>query len=463
MESTRLLAEHFASLSLSQVPERVVADVKRLVLDWLGVAIRGSTTETGRIVADYVKDMGGKREATIIGSGVKAPSASVAFVNGVQSANLELDDADHQALFMHGPPVVSAALAAAEKVEADGKSFLTGVVAGCEAISRISDSVNISHRDRGFHTTATCGSFGAAVAAGKVLNLGVSEMVSCLGLAGAQASGLMEFYGVSMQKRIDPGLAARNGVTAALLAQMEFTGSETILEGPRGFCKAFSDKYDLDKLSHGLGSEFPIYIEFKPYACARPIHAAIDCVLSISKQHRADVGKIDVILVRRHPSWANFHLIYAPRSYHEAQVSLPYSVAISLIDGKALLEQYSETRIKDPQVLDLAKKVKVLPDNSLVCPLSVAVKIRMSDGTEYEQLCDHPKGSIENPLTNEELKIKFEYLASPIVDLKTIRRIVEKVDDVEHVKVMSELSCLIKEKDVFHSEETALAQKVDRV
>lgn len=443
MRYTEALAGHASNFSLDQVPATVVNDVKRLVLDWLGVCIRGSSTETGRIISEYVTNVGGKGEATLVGSEHRVPASAAAFANAVQSHSLELDDVDHLALFHHGPPVVSAALAAAEKVQASGKMFLTGVIAGCEVMNRISESVNPSHRDKGFHTTATCGTFGAAVAAGKVLELDHERMTSCLGLAGAQASGLMEFYGVSMQKRINPGLAARNGVAAALLAERGFTGADSILEGAKGFCRAFSEKYDLSRLTAGLGKEFPIYIEFKPYSCARPIHTAIDCVLAIARTHAIDPEKIRTIVVRRHPAWAHYHLTKTPRSYHEAQVSLPYSVAVALFDGTALLEQYSTERIRDEAVLRLANKVEVVPDDKLTTTVSVATEINMVDGTRYAQGLDYPKGAAKNPLTNEELESKFRSLASTNLSEEGSQEVVAKVNSLESVIKLTELTHLL--------------------
>jgi len=356
---------------------------------------------------------------------------------------MELDDTDHLALFHFSPPTFSAALAMAEKQAASGKSFLTAVVAGCELVARVSSVTNPTLRNRGFHTTPTCGVFGAATAAGKILGLDEEKQTSALGLAGAHASGLMEMYGVSMQKRINPAPAARGGVVAALLAQRGFTGAETILEGERGFCRAFADATDLSKLTMNLGKEFPIYIEYKPYACARPIHNAIDCALEIERKHEINIADIQEILVRRHPDWANYHTTSEPRTYHEAQVSLPYSVAIALIEGKAFVEQYAEEKLKTPQVLQLSNKVKIIPDPSLPRGVSCAMKIVIKDGTSYEAQVDYAKGSMEKPMTDEEHKDKFHSLASSTLSEEKMAQVIAMVDKLEEVKDVSQLCKLL--------------------
>lgn len=239
------LADHFTALPYDAIPNKHVQDAKTLVLDWLGVAVAGGRTGSGKIATRFGEAQGGPADATFIASGGKGPAMHAAFANAIASHSVELDDVDVLALFHFSPPVVAAALAVAETTKASGRDFLAAVVGGCEMMARASDATNNSLRDRGFHTTPTCGVFGAAVAAGMLLKLDRDQMISALGLAGAQASGLMEMYGPSMQKRFNPGPTARNGVVAAEMARMGFTGAATIFDGERGFCRAFSDKVDM--------------------------------------------------------------------------------------------------------------------------------------------------------------------------------------------------------------------------
>src|SRR5262249_4912781 len=146
-------------------------------------------------------------------------------------------------------------------------------------------AVNPALRDRGFHTTPTCGVFGATAACGLILGLDAAKLVSAFGLAGAQASGLMEMYGPSMQKRFNPGPAARNAVPAALMADDGFTGADSIIDGERGFARAFAGSFDEGRFLEGLGATIPVVVEYKAYSCARPIHNAIDAMLALRQRH----------------------------------------------------------------------------------------------------------------------------------------------------------------------------------
>ena len=203
----------------------------------------------------------------------------------------------------------------------------------------------------------------------------------------------MEMYGPSMHKRFNPGPSARNGVTAALMAKLGFTGAATIFDGERGFCRAFSDRFDIGQLTEGLGKEFPVFIEFKPYSCARPIHNAIDCALNIRRELKEPLSRVRGITVQRHPSWAHYHLNAEPKTYHEAQVSLPYSVAVALIEGAALLPQYQESKLSDPNILRLSKMVKVIPDDTLPRGVSCLMTLETEAGGVYRSQVDHPRGS----------------------------------------------------------------------
>lgn len=435
----RQLAAHHARFSYAQVPSGSRTAMKRLLLDYLGVAIAGSQTDSGKVARDFAQLQGKAAETTLIGGGERVSMAAGAFANAISCHSIELDDIDVLALFHFSPPVFSAALAVAESTAASGKDLLAAVAAGCEAMERVSMASNNDLRNRAFHTTPTCGVFGATVAAGRLLGLKPEAMTSALGLAGAQASGLMEMYGPSMQKRFNPGPAARNGVTAALMAKLGFTGADTIFEGERGFLHAFAGGRKGRELVRNLGKPYDLRIEFKPYSCARPIHNAIDCALEIRAAHAPDLGKIRSIVVRRHPDWSNYHRNTAPRTYHEAQVSLPYSVAIAFIEGKALLDQYTDRKLASPAVRRLMDVTKVETDASLPRGVSCHMTVKLASGERYTSQVDHPKGSIENPMSDEELEAKFQALAAPVVGRTRAARIAETAMAVERCKDIGEL------------------------
>lgn len=437
------LAEHFSGLKWEQVPKDKGQVLKHLILDYLGVAAAGSRTESGSVASAYALT-GGVPEATVITAGAKTSMGQAALANAISAHSLELDDVDSKALFHFGPPIVSAALAVAEATGASGRTFLAGVAAGCEFMNRLSDAANPALRNKGYHTTAVCGGFAATVAAGRILGLSPEQLVSALGLAGAQASGLMEMYGPSMQKRFNPGPAARNGVTAATMARMGFTGAATIFEGERGFAKAFCDgAFDPEPLLSGLGQGFPVFLEFKAYACARPIHPAIDACLELRKSVPKDLDQISEIVVRRHPAWADYHLNRDPRTYHEAQVSLPFSVGLALRQGEAFFEHYQEPYLSDPVIRRLIPKVTVVKDATLPNGVSVAVAVKVADQVVAATQVDYPRGSLQNPFTTADVIGKFERLAGRALTSEAVRKLPKLVDSIEDAPSLGQITALI--------------------
>ncbi len=441
--AAEILAEHFTGLTLSDVPANIVADVKTLIRDYLGVALGGSRTESGEIAARFAAETGGMPEATLIGAGGKVPAVHSAFANAIASHSIELDDVDILALYHFSPPIISAALAVAERVGASGAEFVLACVAGCEMMARLSDATNPSLRNRAFHTTPTTGVFGAAIAAAKLLKLDAEQTVSALGMAGAQASGLMEMYGPSMQKRFNPGPAARNGVTAAVMAKLGFTGAATILDGERGFCRAFTDSFDVSKLTEKLGSDFPIFIEYKAYSCARPIHNAIDCALNVRREMKEPTAAIRSMRMRRHPDWAHYHLNKHPQTYHEAQVSLPYSVAVALIEGAALLPQYQDEKLADPEILRLSEMLEIVVDPSLSRGVTCVLDVVTESGATFTSQVDHPRGSIANPMTPEEMARKVHMLADPVLGEASVAKVIAACDKIESLSTVADLTKLL--------------------
>lgn len=439
---TTIFAEVAVKRTFDQLPPEAVHQAKRLVLDHIGVGLAGSQRDSGSIVADFAIAQGGPAESSVFGRSGHATALHAAFANAISSHSVELDDVDEEALFHHAPPVVAAARAVAEMMHSTGEEFLGAVITGCEIMTRLSKATNPQLRDRAFHTTPTCGVFGAAAAAGVLLGLSDSQLVSAFGLAGAQASGLMEMYGTSMQKRFNPGPAARNGVTAALLARDGFTGADSIIDGERGFGAAFAGHFDRDIFLDGLGTTIPFTVEYKPYSCARPIHNAIDGMLELREQGLT-ADQVDTIVCRRHPSWAHYHQIPRPRSFHEAQVSLPYSAAMALVAGNALPAQYAGVGQGDEAVMELSDKIVIETDASLKRGVSCHFVVMTKDGRRLESVVDYPLGSIQRPLDDEALTAKFVSLSTEVIGAKAARDLAARVFALETMSDLNELTSLV--------------------
>ena len=439
------LATHVSSCELSDYSEHTIAEAKSLIQDYIGVAVRGQATDSGRIAAEYQEQYASHpAEATLLRRGTKISASGAAFANAVGSHSLELDDVDRLALFHFSPPVVSAALAAAEAVDASGRDFLTAVIVGCEIMQAVSEAMNPRLRDRGFHTTPVTGIYGATAAAGKLLGLTTEQQVSAFGIAGAHASGVMEMYGPSMQKRLNPGPAAHNGIASARLAAMGFTGADTIFDGERGVLHTFADVEDDEgRALASLKAGGNLDIEFKPYACARPIHNAIDCALALRDEVGADLDQIQSMTLHRHPSWAHYHINDEPATYHEAQVSINHAVAVVLLEAKAGFEQFGADRIDDDRARRLRQQLDVRPDESLERGVSCRLDIVMADGRQLSATVDHPLGSITNPMSTEDHAAKFEMLVGEKIDSDRQARIRSAVTSIEDLDTIGQLVALV--------------------
>ncbi len=239
---TRELAGFAADLRYGHLDEGLIAKFKTYVLDAIGCGLHGTSQPWGRIVADFVKEQEGKREATLWLQKFRGPSANVALGLGVMIHSFDFDDY-HNAKIHPGAPVIPAAFTVGEWKGVSGNDILTAMVAGYETMIRVSLATGPNaSRLRGWHLTGTTGTFGAAAAAGRLLGLGGDKMANALGVAGAQSAGLWAFTADgSMTKRFHAGRAAQSGVMAAILVRGGFTGPTSILEAADGgFCRATS-------------------------------------------------------------------------------------------------------------------------------------------------------------------------------------------------------------------------------
>lgn len=436
------IADFITSLNLSDVPESVIEHAKLCVLDWFGATLAGANERDAVALAQLFRGFT-PEEATVVGFGFKVPAHDAAYINGAVSHMIELDDVHREAIIHPGVPVIPAALALSEKTGASGRTFLEAVIVGYEVEIAVGKAVNPSHY-RYWHTTGTCGTFGAAAAAGKVLNLTLSEVVNCLGIAGTHAAGLIEVFGTS-SKPLNPGRAARDGVMAALLAKAGFVGPSTIFEGEKGFFKATSSESSYEK---GFASLRIIYEitrnSFKRHASCGHTHAAIDAVLDLKGQFNfepQDVVEVEVGTYRDALEIVGRN--YEPKTPAEAKFSLPYCIAIAIIDGIVGLRQFTYENLKRKDVKDLMLKVKVYIDDQINAlypqKLGARVRVRVKSGETYEKVVESAKGSPENPLSREELVSKFMDLASLRISLERSRELVNTIMKLERISNVNEL------------------------
>lgn len=448
---TRRLAGYVTGLRYKDLPDEVVELAKICVLDALGSACLGATMRWGEIAIDYVEAIGAKAESTVIGARTKVDAGNAALANGTMGHAFETDDVLICALHHPGIVVVPAALAMAEREDSSGREFIAAVVAGYEVMNRVGKAIGTeSHVMRGFFPTSTNGTFGAAAAAGKLLHLSEARMTDALGIAGSQSGGLFEGIkeGV-MTKRFGAGRAAQSGVMAAELAKLGFTGSATVLEGAWGYLKAFSDKTDPARLTEKLGKTFNIMeTTFKPYPCCKGLHAAIDGVLHLKREHDIDPAQVAEVIVGAYEKLVRMHDIYEPATAMAAQFSIPYVVATSLMRGVPDVAAFSDKSIRDKKVLALARKVRLVVDREVARHFPAhepsRVTIKLKNGRSYSKTVICSKGTPENPMSKKEIEEKFSAFASMVIPEKRVAAVVKRIWALDRVKSMRELASLLR-------------------
>jgi len=444
MKLTKELIHFLHELRYEELPEDVIDRTKFLLLDYLGVALAGSRSDSSRPVYKMIQGQDAPGPCTVIGQNFRVLPGYAALANGTGAHSLELDDI-HQPGSIHlGVVIFSSAIAASEACrKIDGKQFITSVVAGYEAAARLAIALQPQyHYRQGFHPTATCGTFGATVTVSKLLGLGEKQMLAAFGIAGSMAAGSMEFLTEgTWTKRLHAGLAAQNGWQAASLAVEGFQGPATILEGRNGFLAAYSGQSIPELVTQGLGDSFEVlHTSVKPHACCRYKQAPIDAIIELGQEHEITADQVKSVQVA--VLEAGFPLIaeplerkYAPSSVVDAQFSMPFGAAVALLYRRASLDEYREEKLKSPQVRDLMKRISMVKDPALEknypAEWPARVVIELQDGQSYEKLIRFPKGDPENPLSWEELNHKFRSLAGavfPAPQLEEIRRATERLD-----------------------------------
>jgi 2-methylcitrate dehydratase PrpD len=435
----------------------LVSRAQAYVLDTCGASLVGVDEPSSQIIVRTVLAEGGPSQATILGKGRVAPMGGAALANGAIAHAQELDD-DHRLGTVHpGAVIIPAALACVEALGWDGKTFLRAVVMGYEVACRAGEAFLGRQYYGGFHPTSTCGVFGAAVAAGVVLELNHDEMVRAMGIAGTQAFGLGEWRADgSWIKRLHPGRAAQSGILASRLAKEGFTGPATIFEGDDGFLKAFSHEgvFDAGALIRDLGDDYRgLLTAYKPYPGCRFAHAAIDLGLDMLNE---DGIRFQDIENGRMRIYKTDILNYTPRPSTSviAQFSVPYLLAAALVRGKVTLDQLTEKEIHDPEILAVADRIQVIEDPKFTEAYperySTELTLTLKSGKQLTGFRDCPRGDPEaaeyqeDPgLLDAEIERKFRMLLESTPFASRIDTIIETVRNLPEMDNIENLTALI--------------------
>jgi 2-methylcitrate dehydratase PrpD len=450
---SQAIARFIRELNLEDVPKPVLDKAKLVFLDTLGVALASSTMDFGRMVINVAQKLGGSTSSRLIGTKLKVAAANAVLANGTLAHGLDYDDTLEAAIVHTGCCAGMTALAVGEELGASGKAVLEAAIAATEVMCKIGLVAPGKFHARGFHPTALCSTFGAAAAAGKLYGLEPAQWSDAFGLCGSQSSGIIEYLADgTWTKRLHPGWSAHGGVIAVLLAKEGFRGPTTVFEGQHGFYRAFggTSDYPFEKLNElGRSWEIP-KLTFKSYPCGSISHPYMDCALTLRRKHAIRVEQVVEIVCRTaegpvHRLWEPLEQKRKPPTSYAAKFSLPFSIAVMLVRGKAGLEEFSDEAIGDPEILNLAAKVRYELDPTIDYPrhFSGHVKIRLVDGTELEENQPHPRGGWESPLPPQEIEEKFRANAGLALPAEKVNRIIDSVQKLEHLASVAALSDLL--------------------
>jgi len=453
MEVTRQLSTFILTTSLNSIPKEAQEMGKRAILDCLGVALAGSRDPMAGIMVDFLKDMGGRPQASVWGKKFKTSPALAALTNGTFGHALDYDDINRSMRGHPTVPVLPAALAVGEALQASGKEVLVAYLIGLEVEAKLGAGINPHLFENGWHPTAVLGTMGAAAAAAKLYQLPLPKIGVALGIAASLASGLRQNFG-TMTKPLHAGHAAENGVVAAELARRGYTADRGIVEGKLGLAHAFAGpgKYDLNKIVARLGQPFDIVspgIGLKRYpSCART-HPAIDAMLDLVGQNDIHPEGVQSISCAGSYTTPTMLIHSRPQIALEGKFSLEFCVALALLERKVELSQFKDRKVQDPKIQEMIKKVSfsIRPDLNNIENSgnpSTTVKVLMKDGREFTKTVDEARGTPQNPLSPEEVREKYQQCVKRIQSKKEMERTIEMVENLEKLKKITSLTDLLR-------------------
>lgn len=451
------VAEWVAALRYRDLPSDVVHATKLRVLDVIGLALAGLDTDFGRSVLEAARSMFPPGPCHVFGTGEGYGVTGAPFVNAALSQALEYDDTHVESIVHMSSPAVAAALALSEWGQVDGESLITAIAAGNEISCRVGSVSSGELHKRGLHPTGLFAPFGVTCLAGKLLGSDTEVLASSAGIVGSFASGLLECWVDGTQSKfLHSGWAAHSGISAAILARSGVAGPPRILEGRFGLFASFVQdpgaKKDLGRVTHGLGEEWESRkASFKPFPAAHVIHPYISAALRARERHSIDPSRIARI---RCPVPAYIVPIVCepvdekrvPETGNHGRVSLQYTLAEALHFGELGRTAYRDESARNKEILDLARRVEYFVDPDYPGPgrFKGAVAIEMDDGAVFDEVEEYNRGSMENPMSDAELRAKFRENAGERLDDGAADRLAGATLDVEHMNDVRDLVAMTR-------------------
>ncbi len=449
---SRQIAEFALKLKYEDLPENVVNEVKRYLYDSVGCSYGGYHTKDVNILRDIYTEMGGKKEASVLGFGDKMPAVNATLVNSLMVRALDFNDIYWKEDPSHPSDLIPAALAVGEMVDAPMQDIIVAIVLAYEFEQRLCEFAVPGVRERKWHH-ATLTQFVSPIVAGKLLGLDVDQMVMAIGINGSHnhTIGCPTAGKLTMMKNTVDPMAVQSGVFAALMAQKGYSGTEAVFEGKEGFMDVFGPDWDSSKLLSGLGDSFKILeCSMKAFPSEALTHTHISATLNVVRSHNISFDQIEEVTVTTIARACDILFDphkYRPESRETADHSLPYCIAVALVDHQITTNSFSEEKLKDKRIWAVIDKIKGVASQEFEAmfpakqPSKVVVKT--TDGKEFSEYLEYPKGDPREPMTMDDLTAKFNALSDGLLSSERQTEVKDVIFACEEMNVRDLMAKLV--------------------
>ncbi len=457
--ASEAVIDYISAADWQSFPGRAIEQSKIQVLDSLGVMLAGSASSASRILREEIQSYEGRAEASTLGEGAfRAPVALAALANGTSGHAHDYDDTQLSTtpdrifgLLTHPTvPALAASLAIGEARSISGKELLTAVLVGVEVECKIAEAIDPSHYEKGFHSSATIGTFGAAASTAKLVGLSREALGHCLGIAVSSASGIRANFG-TMTKPLHVGRATENGVRATLLASRGYTADAAGLDGRWGFFQVFSHgaeapAFDPERIVGRLGNPLTLLdpgVSIKPYPCGCLGHPTMDAMRGLVIDNDVSADAIERVRVRAGSNILNPLRYKTAQNELEAKFCIPFMMSAIALRRKAGIQEFSDDFVRSEPVQSFMERVETVFDEAIerqgADKMRSVVEVQMKNGRLLTREAGEYRGGPALPLSREELVLKFNECASEVLSEERIETAVARVEELENLESLEPL------------------------
>ncbi len=450
---SREIARFSLGLRYEDLPANVINEVKRYLYDSIGCAYGGYQTHDVGMVRKIYDEMGGKAEATVIGSGKKIPAYNATFLNSLMVRALDFNDIYWKEDPSHPSDIIPVALAVGEREGKSAKEVIAAIVLAYEFEMRLCEFAVPGVRERKWHH-ATLTQFVSPVVAGYLMDLTEDQLVNAIGISGSHnlTLGAVTAGQLTMMKNTVDPMASQSGVMAALMAREGYSGTEQIFEGKEGLMQTLGPDWNIDKLVGNLGERFKILdCSMKAFPTEALTHSHISATLKVIVENDIkpdDIAEVTVTTIARAVDILFDEEKYNPSSRETADHSLPYCIAAAIVDRKITTDQFTDRRIQDPAIKAVLRKIKGEAseafERAFPAKQPSKVRVKLNDGREFAAQLDYPKGDPREPMTEADLDNKFASLCSAVLSSERQQEIKRAIWDLESFDQVTGFMKLLK-------------------